>query len=410
MYSTAAPNPVLAAFLVSLLFAETAGRAQTADRPRASNLHLGPVEIRGGIGGRVMYDDNVYLISEDQQLSEDFSKDDIIYSVIPAAGITYTNTRFNVVGDYRISFDRYSDNTEEDSEEQFLDFLADYESPRGLRLSLRDTFRDLAGPSESEVTRRADRTENTTDAEAIYQATYKSAFGANYRHYLIDFTDEEYTEYDEDVVGITGFRVVTPKKFLYLNANYGYLDIDDGSEGDYVEGNLGIRGQVTGKITGRAQVGYQDRSYDSTPEVERGGISDLVSLVDLQYRPQLPTAVIISALRSPYVSLVDVGNTYTLTRISLGVRHELPSNFDLLSSISQSWYEYDRGFPTLAADGSTITEDRTDSTQYVVLGIGYQPRRWLRLQLDYLFRANSSDMDWAEYDNNRVGLTVAYLW
>lgn len=205
-----------------------------------------------------------------------------------------------------------------------------------------------------------------------------------------DSTEYDRDEYDEDNFTLSAYWHAFTKTDLLLEYNYAdmqYKNVDN-RDGDYWQLRAGVKGQITGKITGTVKVGYQDRNYELSEEE----FSGLVYESDLEWKISDSKIFDLKFIKGAKESLIFGNDFYKLNRISLEFKQETTTRGILLGI--GGFYENDK-FPF--TDSSSL---RDDDVYELFLRLGFKFNNWLTVEAKYKYLDRDSNYDIQDYKQN----------
>jgi hypothetical protein len=248
---------------------------------------------------------------------------------------------------------------------------------------------ELAGPIASNT--------NNFMPEVEYRLTPRLSLGANGAWVHVDYEDPsaEVIDRDEYQVGVTAFWRLFPKGDIRFDAAYRHADFSQDSTRnvDYYIFSVGLRGDITDKLSSTFRIGLQVR--DAQPGQE--GFTGLAFIGDLIYRPRPTTTITLSGLRTTVDSAFANQPYYVTTGGGIAVRQELWRWLSVEARIAGGINEYP-GVETF--DG--ITAKRKDSFLTAGLNVEYQVRDWFLLGVEYRHNFRRSNFPLFEFDQDRV--------
>ena len=193
------------------------------------------------------------------------SQDDVIFKTIPGFVLELPLGRHKIDLGFRAEILRYVDLESQDTEHYFVigNLLLDF--PGGLKFKLKEDFARTSDPPGTELTGRIKSTTNVLSPGVEYGLGRRYAIGLDYTWANIRFDDVvNQLDRDEHTVGLTGFYRIQPKTDLLVNFSYGVKDFDQASDRDvnrYI-GAVGVRGEITSKLSSTLRLGYEVRDPD----------------------------------------------------------------------------------------------------------------------------------------------------
>ncbi len=344
-------------------------------------LHIGPVDLHPHFEFISAYNDNVFLQEKEQG--------DFAFVVSPGMQFILGQSQQNFIGlDYTASFERFVRFDSQDANNQFLKLDSRFEVNK-LTLAASHLFQDIEGPN-IQIGGRVHSRDNITHLSAEYRMSSKTSLGLGYDQYLHDYRLSGLIDSKEYAPYVALYYHMTPKFDLFCRLGLGWVRVDDGNNATYEQAEIGVRGKLTSKITGTAQVGYQHRSFSQNYE----DINTVVASADLQAQLTRRTALDVGVSRSVNPSPSVYQNSYEATRVEARLIHTFPrKKINLWIGGAYEFDEYENPI-----DGA----DREDDFCEASVGVAYDISKNIHLSLEYLFWNNDSTFDELSFTRNLV--------
>ena len=390
---------------------------------------VGPVVILPHVSLSESFDDNVFLLSDDQGKIAD-----MVTTLSPGIGLQFGENILdsNYIGlDYTLSQSWYAENSEIDSTNHALTFAINYQKEGKFKFSGMDSIR-----LDSTILSGRERSIALADRKRLIERTYfsdryrfdytlspKTSLYASAGYSASDYAEEPHYYYTDVFGGKTPYALYDissvrgalgigwqafPKIKLYGGGFYGQTTVgknisrmpqrpDSDFAGFFVEAD----GDFREKLTGRARVGYQVREFDRLANGSGGGSHGMpVFQISLEYKFTEKRVGTLAYSREGRVSVESPDWGYAADMISLNLEQEIGTEGKLAANGSLS-YELD-------------SYETSDGRQYKWLranaGLIYRFNRWMSAQLTYSFDMFDSNKGNIDYNVNRVmlGLSVGY--
>ncbi|MFD2095727.1 outer membrane beta-barrel protein [Corallincola platygyrae] len=373
----------------------------------ASEFEPAKIELGNGftmrpmLGAALGYDDNTTRTRGD--------KTDSFFSVFaPGANIGYGDQVSNATLGYRATIGTYFDSSDDDYLDHSVLAALHHEFTARHRIDLSYNFdrgHDARGTGVSEGNGENVNEPVEWDQNKV-ALTY--GFGVPTATVNLDFNfeydDKEYANFrdvtrfrDYDTVGggVVVYWNVMPKTSLLIDSEVKSISYDvveqDGvsRDSDVTRVLAGVRWEATGKTTGVAKLGYEDKDFDDSG---REDFEDVSWEVGVEWTPV----------------------EYSTVEFSTGRRSKDPDTFgDYIkeTSVELGWTHYwlDRFSTNLGiayVDEQFTGIDRDDELWVTKVGATYDMKRWLQFALTYQYQDQDSDVDSIKYDRNQVLLGV----
>ncbi len=380
--------------LINSLFC--ASMAAATDDPAAAGdqqpLRYGPFDIRPRIGAALHYDDNIYINSTNRQ-------SDAIWSFTPGvlfgAG-DYRKAEENwMTLDYMPSFIVFTQNSRNNA--------IDHDGRLGLQqrsgpmtFTLQQDVQVFSG-SVADVGSRVNRNIYTTEAGASYEISPKTSVEITARQQFNQY--KSFVDFNEWVVGGGVDYWLTPKIRIGAAINGGWLDVQRSANQQYQQLQGRIAYTLTDKVELRASLGVELRHFD-------GGKDRAYAIFSLGgvFKPVENTSLTLDAYRRNQNSIVLVNQNYTTTGVSGGVQHTFKEKYT--AHLTGGYENADYNATVAAVAGAA----RNDDYGYVRVGLDAKIIERVTAGVFYQYRRNSSSLPGFGFDNNQVGVNVAFSY
>jgi len=305
--------------------------------------------------------------------------------------------------DYHADLIKYWDHTKESTTDHTASVLMDLNSPTGFGLKLTDLYKATSTPANSEMTEREARVRNTGTLNINYGMD-RLTVGLGYSNILDHYDTLDYLDKTQDIFTLTtGYRFLPQTSFL-LEYNYGRINYDKNinSDADYRQVRVGLKGNLTPKLTGLVKLGYQWRDYDQPGKKDFNGRAILVNLIEnISSRTQLKLSGDWSVNESSYWP----NNYYRLSKMGLKLKQELGYKWSLDLGGSYQLNKYPDETTELGQ-----TAKRKDNIWTGEVGLTYQIQKWLTTGISYRYKERSSNLDVFDYGDNQLSFKVSAVF
>ena len=359
------------------------------------DLGLPGFKITPFISERVEYESNVFQ-------APSHSQDDVIFKTIPGFVMELPLGRHRIDLGFRTEILRYVDLDSQDTEHYFVlgNVLLDF--PGGLKAKLKEDFARTSDPPGTELTGRIKSTTNVLSPSVEYGFAQRYAIGLDYAWTTVKFDDTvQQLDRDEHAIGLTGYYRIQPKTDLLANFTYGIKDFDKADERDvhrYI-GAIGVRGEITSRLTSTLRIGYEVRDPDHG---SIGAYSGVVVGGDLVYTPTNRTRISLIADRSVQESVFATNTAFISDVVTLLAEHYLTPKLLLTGRAVVGNGDY---FEKAQKVNGTFTW-RTDWLYGFSVGAEYQIQKWLSVSADYTYSRRDSNFDNFDFKDDVVGAKV----
>jgi len=398
---------------------------------------VGPVVILPHVSLSESYDDNVFLLNDEQR-----KIDDLVTTLSPGIGLQFGENILdsNYIGlDYTLSQQLYAEKSELNNDSHALTFGINYLKEGKFTFTGGDMIRlDNTLLKGRERTFFTDLDEGSAESKGIlierksfndqyrfeYTISPKTSVYAATSYNAYDFSEEPHYYYKDvfggdpiayslfdvanwnNTVGF-GWQAFTKIK-LYGSFFYGISMVETNLErmgkrpdSDFLGGHISAVGDFSEKLKGKAQVGYQTRQFDRLSSGLGGGSHGLpIFSVEVDYDFTEKRTASLTYRHGGNVSIESPDSAVTTDYVIVQVSQQIGTTGKLNANFGAT-YELD-------------TYETRDAREYQYLrmnaGITYSFNQWLKSSLRYdleIFDSNKGNID---YNVNRVilGLSVGY--
>jgi len=337
---------------------------------------------------RFEYEDNIFQTPNNK-------KDDVISKTIPGFLADYSFGAHSLSLGYRAEILRFFELDNQDTVHHIALGELRLDFPRTL-LILRDDFVHTTDPPNTELTGRIESTTNTLGPSVEYRLTPRFSVGVNYGWTRVDFERlVNQLDRDEHVFGATVYWKFVPRADVGLNYSYGFKEFDSATDRDVTRHmvNLGLRGEITPKLSSTFRVGYEVREGKHRSDTDFSGWT-LGGGFD--YRPIEGLTLNLGVDRSVQESVFGTSPTYVTTGSTLSFQRQI-QRVTVSARAAGGYNDYQT---KQTVDGET--KFREDWYWGAGVGLDYDFRPWLRLGLEYLRLGRDSNFQQFDFNDNRV--------
>lgn len=363
-------------------------------------IKIGQATLHPSITVEERYDSNIFLDPNNR-------KEDWINYVTPAFKLDMPfgdGDRHLADVMYKADIQSYAEYDQENHIDQYVNGGVKLNMADKGYLKVRDDFRITRDRSDTEFTQMIKRTENTGEVSAGIDMD-KFAYEVGYSNFFRNYADIEYTnlEYNENDGKFTAFYQLFPKTKLLAEYKYGKIDYvsqeASDRDGDYHQGMIGLKGDLTGKTVGIVKAGYQSRTYKGTSEEDfKKPVAEVGLITDFTEKTRLETKF----SRMAYESTYENNNYYDSYRLQAKLTQKLWSSWSLYGLLQ---YENNK-YPET---DSSIDKRRKDDIYTGNVGLQYDIKDWLKAKFNYEFKEDSSNVDTREYKRHLTSLSLTLL-
>ena len=347
---------------------------------RATSMDDWPVKFHPHLDLGSTYNDNI-TISHDDKLG-DFS-----FTVSPGLQLAYGNADHNYLSlDYTAGIERFYRDTEFDAVNHYVTFHSLFSFSR-LKLQIDHAFKDEASENFQAATRiREDQ--NLTSISAEYSLNQYFSVGALYHQEFHHFPTPGQIDFELFEPGVALYYHLLPKTDLFGEVDYGWVLVAKGDDEQFQKVNVGVRGQITSKIKGQLEVGYENDDFaGSTPNIET-----VVAKVTLHADFTRHTFADLVVTRQVNPSITNSASSVTTTRADFTINQKIYRE-KFLVYIGGA-YEHD------AYSGVSRTDDIWEGRT----GVRYFATKWLDFGASYRYQHDGSTVSTVSFDQNLVSV------
>lgn len=292
-------------------------------------------------------------------------------------------------------FKLYSDNSDLDTENFLANAALDYRGG-SLSASLMASFAQLdstSATSEANVPGIiVEREESRLKGYAEYTFSSLLSVGAGAGYFKQDYTTAGFIDSETYTVPADIYYELSPKLDLSVGYVYKTVEFDaaNAAEFDSHFFNVGARGEILPKLSGRAKVGFELRDVENDDSKTTYAMEAALSYV--------PTSLLTIDLgldRSYQAGSTATGSVYTNTEANLAARYAITN---MISTSARAFYamrNYDAG------------SLREDDVYGGGISVNYDPNDYVTFSAGYTYTKVDSNVDAISYDNNILNVSAS---
>ncbi len=366
-------------------------------------LQFGAFRLVPSLATSTEYTDNVFLGPRD-------TESDFTYTISPGLALEYQRPPTFLSLGYRADILRYVEQDEFNAVHHTVLASGRTEVGRRLKLSVDDQFRrttDFVGQPVPELAERVARFENALKADVEYFVVERFGVGFGYRFFVVDYQAADFDALDrQDHLGAVNlFYRIFPRTSVFVEYGYQVVRYDIGAvaetrDSEAHKGQLGVRGDLTAKTTLQFKAGAERKDFDDPTQPDFEGF---IMEGEAIWRYREPSQVRVFVSRANLESTAAGTNTYVTTYGGLEVRHTLGRQW-LVTLVGLA------GVADYPRSTTVAGEERLDRFYAAGIGIRYQFRPWLGVEVGYQLQVRNSnieDFDFTE-DRVRAGVILTY--
>jgi hypothetical protein len=359
-----------------------------------ASISAGAIDIIPQLSVQLIHNDNIFS-------TETNEKDSLITVINPSVQFIAEkeNDAYRVTADVKHGI--YDSSSADNYTDKSLTAEAIMELNSRNRLNVTAAVAKLHEDRGSNNATTGDKPSRYTDKSIA--ATY--LFGAESAQGNVElaasYLDHQYDNFtnlnagrdrDNTRLGATFYYRVAPKTRALFEVRHEDIDYDlststlDNTEKKYL---VGVTWDATAKTSGTAKVGYSEKDYDSAAREDQDGASWEIGV---RWEPK----------------------TYSAFDLVASQEYEEASgNEDAIDTenLTLSWsHSWSKMTSTQAMIGHMVEDysglSREDTTDSLMLGVNYELRRWLALNLSYTYSDTDSDVAGESSTQNLFMLTM----
>jgi polysaccharide biosynthesis protein VpsM len=378
----------------------------SADLPDSKGIKIGESRARLHVGVKTteMYDDNIYL-------SKDDKKEDWITIIEPMVALKAPLGDNLFTAEYKFSEYLYAKYDKESHPDHLAKGSLEI-NMTDYQLRFDEKYQRFTNRASMENSTRVRQQVNTARAGFSTIEYNKFGFDVGYTNKIEDYLSDQiiisnmkYKDKDRmsHIVDLQLLYKAAPKTTLIAQTDLGWIDYDSKLNPDsfYVEPLLGVRGEITNKVTAELRAGYRHQEYDKSELVRNKDFGSFVARGGVRFQPTKDDMISADIERSSYESTYKDINYYTGTAGILAYEHKFS---DKLSMTPYGTYAYHQ-YPEDTTEDST-TKKRTDKLYGAGIALRYILQDWLAFETRYDYKEKDSNFKKFAYKDNTVSVSA----
>ncbi len=365
----------------------------------ASALNFQGITVTPSVSYTGEYDDNIFRTPVNK-------RGDYINTISPGIALQAVPGNHVLKAYYRADILRYSNNSSQDTVRHFAN-LGTYFNFNRLQLRLKEDFAHTDDFPSSELTQRIKRNENSLTGGFDYDVADRWGVGFDFTWGITDYLDPNFDFLSENAYTYATNIYYRISEKTRVFAEYDFVQevfFNDKTRSDYRHrGLLGVRGELTERLTLTAKGGYEHLNYYNTDT--RSSQNNFVMALDGSYRPlerlQFNLLVTVSTQASSFADNAD----YTEYMAILGASYNFTPK---IAVVPKGFFGADTYKESTLNTGNGMVEKRLDYIFGGGLAVRYQIQKWLRLEVAYEFQRRDSNFSEFSYSDNRAFFTVTF--
>lgn len=364
-----------------------------------ANLHWGSLKFHPFLRKSVQYDNNILLEPDDR-------RGDVIYNITPGAIVELPIQKHQIAVGYEADFEIFSKSRHKRQNDVNQNFfvLGDFHFADAY-INILENFSETSSRAGTTFSDRIPRYDQSINPKVGYKWK-RVTFEQAYRHYLRDFRQDSFSNFDFEVHEWTStifYDLFARLKALidYQHAQIAYKE-NRSRRGFVNQARIGLDGEAFRNFKVQFRIGPQIRNYGSSSEHD---FRSFVVLTRAEYQLRQNLKLTGRFSREPVEATFGQVNYYTEHYFSGGFEYEFVPRWTLYHETGLFKHHY--------AERETVdnqTGFRRDGHLAVETGLKYVFRPWWQFGLRYEFLGRDSNFPGFDYADNRVTLTSDLLY
>jgi hypothetical protein len=262
-----------------------------------------------------------------------------------------------------------------------------------------DNFLFTSSRGGTDLDTRNLRKENTLGT--VWSADFnKLSFDVGYSNFILEYlsdTLKSLNRYDNSI-WTTGYIRIQPKtqilvEYKYRNIQYPAASAS-GRNGNANSGMVGVKGDITSKVTGIAKGGYKYQDYKNGEH-----FSAPIAFVSLEYEATERMNLLFSYERNAFESSYIDNNFYAADHLIADIKYDLGHKF-----VAKGMGKYFRNTYDKRSAGES--KKRTDNIFGLGCGLDYNLQKWVVCGVGYDYTQRCSTIDDREYNQHVFSANV----
>ena len=205
------------------------------------------------------------------------------------------------------------------------------------------------------------------------------------------FRDRKNNDFDLRVYGNVTGKTKYFAEYGQKNIKYKHLPLyGDSLNSTEDSGYVGAEWEITGKTTGSAKIGYIKKNFDAASWTDQTIGAWQVQIV---WQPLTYSTVTLTSSKQPQ-------ETNGTGSVIISTNNDVAWDHDWNDRVHS---HVDAGFGRETYDNDPRTDDRS----FYSMGVNYDLRRWVNLDLSYSYDSRNSNFDQFDYNRNIWAFTVS---
>ena len=345
---------------------------------------------------RMDYETNVFQVPNHAQSS-------VIFRTIPGFLADYTFGPHSLSLGGRVDILRYVALPAQNTVNYAFVTQLRLDFPRTL-VNVRDDIVRTTDPPNSELTGPIVSLTNTLVAQTEYRVTDRFSVGSLASWLHVSFEEPTVAadlDRNEYLVNGSVFWRVLPNADIQLTPFFikKVFTISNDRDVNEFGGTIGVRGEITAKLTSTLRVGILDRVPDTSGQP---GYLGWIMGGGLIYNPTERTSISILVDRSPQESTFNNVPFYVTTNASLNFSQRITPKLTLTAKVGGGVNNYPEKQETVG--GQFLF--RRDTFYAYGIGLEYQIRPWLNVGCGYDHQKRNSNFDQYDFTDDRFTARV----
>lgn len=404
------------AFLVVILVVG----GQAAESLYSGGAHS---EISKGMFGPLSLGDRAKYGTVQLRTNEEFTYDDNMWLVqnnttndwafVASPGLSYRLGEFKnnaIEVGYDVNVIRYFEQTQEDGEEHYPYLRALFTFGK-TKLTITDNLTFVQGGDNrvggNESTARVLKTQNDATISSETEISEKFAIGFKLNPYFYS-PQGNLLQRTQISGGPAVYYKAFAKADIFLEGIGGRVDVKRGGREDFAQGRVGVRGELTSKLSGKADAGVEYRT-SSVPGVSDQTVAVLGCGLTQKFTDDLSASV--RSSRSINNSIATSGQTYVSSVAGARLDYQFGPMLTAEEKTRKLNFSLDFSYENDAYDLASAGSTKQNLDLYTVSpSLEFKVQPYWRLYFVYRYQDNGSNLTGGDYQNHRISMGSSVLF
>lgn len=347
---------------------------------------------------RVDYETNVFQARTN-------TEDDFSSRTVPGFTLSWEGGPLKTSTGLRFEILRFLELTRQDNEHVLAFGDIRVELPK-LRAGVRDDFTHTSDPPGAEIVERLESTINVFTTDAEYKFTSRLSAGVSYAWTHVNFERRVDTlDRNEHLGTVSVFWRFLREADLRLSYSRGATVFNEGDGERDISRNvyaIGVRGDLTPKLSSTLRYGYEEREREGTSTAQRAGNTFIIG-GDLVFKPTDKLRLSLLADRSFQESTFAESGFFVATTGTLLAEYRITPKITTNARFTASENDYPSK-ERVAAE--RFFKARNDTLLGWGGGLEYEIAKWLLVGGEYSHSRRDSNFETFDYRNDKFSAKI----